>query len=192
MVADFADLKSPYFRGHSRGVAALAGDAAERLGLPAGEAATVRRAALLHDLGRTGVPNTIWDKAGALTEGERERVRLHPYYTERALARPEALARLGAIAAGHHERLDGSGYHRGLGGPSLSPSARLLATADAYHAMTSRGLIGRRSSRPRRPPSCAARSAPAASTPTWPRRCWRRPAIAPAPAGAVRPGPHAA
>jgi putative nucleotidyltransferase with HDIG domain len=136
VVADFADLKSPHFRGHSRAVAGLAADAAEQLGLPAADAVLARRAGLLHDLGRTGVPNSIWDKPGALTESERERVRLHPYYTERALARPAALARLGAIAAAHHERLDGSGYHRGLAGPSLSPPARVLAAADAYHAMT--------------------------------------------------------
>jgi HD-GYP domain-containing protein (c-di-GMP phosphodiesterase class II) len=96
----------------------------------------VRRAALVHDLGRTGIPNTIWDKPGPLTASEWERVRLHPYYTERALARPEALARLGVVAAAHHERLDGSGYHRTLAAASLSPAARLLAAADAYHAMT--------------------------------------------------------
>ena len=138
VVADFADLKSPYFRGHSRGVAALAADAAAELGLPEGDRVSVRRAALLHDLGRTGVPNSIWDKPGALTESERERVRLHPYYTERALARPAALARLGAIAGAHHERLDGSGYHRGLTGASVSAVARVLAAADAYHAMTER------------------------------------------------------
>jgi DNA-binding CsgD family transcriptional regulator len=117
-------------------VAQLAAAAAGQLGLPAGDAVAVRRAGLLHDLGRTGVPNSIWDKAGALTESERERVRLHPYYTERALARPEALARLGAIAAAHHERVDGSGYHRGLGGGALPPVGRVLAVADVYHAMT--------------------------------------------------------
>ena len=144
VAADFADLKSPFFRGHSRGVAALAAHAAGLLGLPAGEVASVRRAALLHDLGRTGIPNTIWDKPSALTESERERVRLHSYYTERALARPAALARLSAIAAVHHERLDGSGYHRGLAGASLSASGRVLAAADAYHAMTE--------PRPHRPP----------------------------------------
>jgi HD-GYP domain-containing protein (c-di-GMP phosphodiesterase class II) len=135
-VADFADLKSPWFTGHSRGVARLAAAAAEQAGL-AGDAITeLRRAALVHDLGRTGVPNTIWDKPGPLTAAERERVRLHPYYTERMLARPEALARLGAIAACHHERLDGSGYHRSLPGSALTPAARILAAADAYHAMT--------------------------------------------------------
>ena len=136
VVADFTDLKSPYFRGHSRAVATLAADAVQLLGLGDAEVGLARWAGLLHDLGRTGVPNSIWDKPGALTEGERERVRLHPYYTERALARPAALARLGLVAAAHHERCDGSGYHRGLGGASLSPTARVLAAADAYHAMT--------------------------------------------------------
>jgi HD-GYP domain-containing protein (c-di-GMP phosphodiesterase class II) len=135
-VADFGDLKSPWFTGHSRGVARLAAAAAQEAGLPADAVTELRRAALMHDLGRSGVPNTIWDKPGPLIAAERERVRLHPYYTERMLARPEALARLGAIAASHHERLDGSGYHRSLPGSALSPSARMLAAADVYHAMT--------------------------------------------------------
>ena len=90
----------------------------------------------MHDLGRSGVPNTIWDKPGPLTDVERERVRLHPYYTERVLARPESLAALGAIAVCHHERLDASGYHRSLPGSALSPAARILAAADVYHALT--------------------------------------------------------
>ena len=135
-LADFGDLKSPWFTGHSRGVARLAAAAAREAGLPDEAVTELRRAALVHDLGRTGVPNTIWDKPGPLTDAEWERVRLHPYYAERMLARPEALARLGAIAACHHERLDGSGYHRSLPGSALSPSARILAAADAYHAMT--------------------------------------------------------
>jgi DNA-binding CsgD family transcriptional regulator len=135
-VADFGDLKSPWFTGHSRGVARLAAAAAQEAGLSDEAITELRRAALVHDLGRTGIPNTIWDKPGPLTDAERERVRLHPYYTERMLARPEALARLGAIAASHHERLDGSGYHRSLPGSALSPAARMLAAADVYHAMT--------------------------------------------------------
>jgi HD-GYP domain-containing protein (c-di-GMP phosphodiesterase class II) len=135
-IADFADLKSPWFTGHSSGVARLSAAAAQEAGLPAEGVTELRRAALLHDLGRTGVPNTIWDKPGPLTDAERERVRLHPYYTDRMLARPEALARLGAIAASHHERLDGSGYHRALPGSALPPAARMLAAADVYHAMT--------------------------------------------------------
>ena len=135
-LADFGDLKSPWFTGHSRGVSRLAAAAAQEAGLADQAVTDVRRAGLVHDLGRTGVPNTIWDKPGPLTDAEWERVRLHPYYAERMLARPEALARLGAIAACHHERLDGSGYHRSLPGSALSPAARILAAADAYHAMT--------------------------------------------------------
>ncbi len=135
-VADFTDLRSPFLTGHSRGVADLAAGAATEIGLPAQDIVATRRAGLLHDLGRHGIPATIWDKPGPLTTAERERIRLHTYYTERMLARPPALACYGAIAASHHERLDGSGYHRALGGPSLSMPSRLLAAADVYHAMT--------------------------------------------------------
>jgi len=135
-MADFADLKSPYTIGHSSGVAELAAGAARQAGLPADDIAAIRRAALLHDIGRVGVSAGIWGKPGALSEREWERVRMHPYYTERILARPSALARLGALASHHHERLDGSGYHRGAPAAVLSPAARILAAADAYHAMT--------------------------------------------------------
>lgn len=133
-IADFADVKSPYTAGHSRGVADLAGAAAGVVGLPAVDAITVRRAGLLHDLGRLGVPNSIWDKHEALTLSETERVRMHPYLTERTLASSPALAPLAAVAIQHHERLDGSGYPRGLRGEALSVSGRVLAAADAYHA----------------------------------------------------------
>ena len=135
-VADFTDLRSPFLAGHSRGVADLAAAAAGEIGLPEREIVTTRRAGLVHDLGRHGIPATIWDKPGPLTTAERERVRLHSYYTERMLARPPALARLGVIAASHHERLDGSGYHRALGAQSLSMPSRLLGAADVYHALT--------------------------------------------------------
>jgi HD-GYP domain-containing protein (c-di-GMP phosphodiesterase class II) len=100
------------------------------------EATTLRQAGLIHDLGRVGVQSAIWDKEGPLLDSEWERVRLHPYYTERIVARPKALAQLGALAALHHERLDGSGYFRALPASGLSPAARLLAAADVYHAMT--------------------------------------------------------
>jgi len=132
-VADFIDLKSPYFLGHTSALAALAGDAAVELGRSAGEVRTVRRSALVSGFGRLGVSNAIWDKAGALSVAEQERVRLHPYLTERMLA-GSALAPLGAIAVQHHERLDGSGYPRGLSGAALSPVVRVLAAADAYCA----------------------------------------------------------
>ncbi len=135
-MADFADLKAPWFSGHSHGVATLAGAAGGRCGLSEGDRATLRRAALVHDLGRAGVPNGIWNKPGRLNDEEWERVRLHPYYPERVLARSPALARAGALASLHHERLDGSGYHRGLAGAALSVSARILAAADVYQALT--------------------------------------------------------
>ena len=130
-IADFVDLKSPYTLGHSRGVAELAAGAAAELGM---DTRTVRRAGLVHDLGRMGIPNTIWDKRGPLTAGEVERLRLHPYYTDRILASVPALASLASVAAQHHERLDGSGYPRGSTAESLTPEGRLLAVADCYQA----------------------------------------------------------
>jgi HD-GYP domain-containing protein (c-di-GMP phosphodiesterase class II)/DNA-binding CsgD family transcriptional regulator len=135
-IADFTDLKSPWTIGHSRGVADLAAAAATVFGLSDDDARLVRRAGLVHDLGRLGVSNAIWDKRGPLTAPELERVRLHPYLTERMLASSRALAPVGAIAVQHHERLDGSGYPRGLSGDALTPAGRILAAADAYHAMT--------------------------------------------------------
>jgi HD-GYP domain-containing protein (c-di-GMP phosphodiesterase class II) len=134
-VADFADLKSPYLVGHSSGVAGLAARAAECLRLPADVVTDVRRAALLHDLGRIGVSAGIWGKPGPLTSGEWEAVRLHPYHTDRVLGRAPFLARLAAIASLHHERLDGSGYFRGCPASQQPAAARVLAAADGYHAM---------------------------------------------------------
>ncbi|HKE73823.1 MAG TPA: HD domain-containing phosphohydrolase [Acidimicrobiales bacterium] len=134
-LADFADLKAPSRVGHSRGVAALAGAAAERLGLPAAEAMLVRRAALVHDIGMIGVPSGVWDATRPWSEAQRERARTHPYLTERMLARSWPLAELGRCAALHHERLDGSGYPRGLAGDAIPLSARILAAADVYHAL---------------------------------------------------------
>ena len=146
-VADFIDLKSPFTLGHSRGVADLAAAAARDSGLPNEEVVLLRRAGLVHDLGRLGVPNTIWDKPGPLTPPELERVHLHAYLTERTLSFSPALRTLGAIAALHHERLDGSGYPKGLTGDAIGPSARLLAAADCYHAL--------REPRPHRPARAA-------------------------------------
>jgi HD-GYP domain-containing protein (c-di-GMP phosphodiesterase class II) len=132
-IGDFADLVSPYLVGHSSGVAELASAAAARCGL---DPTHVRRAALVHDLGRVAVHARIWQKPGPLTVDEWEQVRLHPYHAERVLSRSPFLAELAAVASAHHERLDGSGYHRGTPGAALSLEARLLAAADAYHAMT--------------------------------------------------------
>ncbi len=134
-IADFADLKSPYTMSHSRSVADLAAAAGRGCGMPDDDVRVLRRAGLVHDLGRLGVSNTIWDKRGPLSAVERERVRLHPYLTERILSSSPALAPLGALAAQHHERLDGSGYPRGLRASMLPMPARLLAAADVYSAM---------------------------------------------------------
>jgi HD-GYP domain-containing protein (c-di-GMP phosphodiesterase class II) len=135
-VADFVDLKSPFTLGHSRRVAQLAAAAAGQHGSSGAGALRLRRAGLLHDLGRLGVPNTIWDKPAALTVGERERVRLAPYLTERMLSASPVLAPLATVAGRHQERLDGSGYPRALRGEALSSDARLLAAADVYAALT--------------------------------------------------------
>lgn len=132
----FAELGSPHLAGHSRGVAGLAEEAAEICGLPAEEVVRVRRAGLVHDIGRSAVSPGIWGRSGPLTADDREQVRLHPYHTERVLAPSPFLRELSSIATAHHERLDGTGYHRGLDASSMSRPARLLAAADAFHSKT--------------------------------------------------------
>jgi HD-GYP domain-containing protein (c-di-GMP phosphodiesterase class II) len=132
-MADFTDMMSPHYACHSRNVASLAAAAARHYRLPESDVKTVERAGWLHDIGKVSVPPSIICKEGSLTKAEWERMRMHPYYTERVLARPEVFAQWGAIAATHHERLDGSGYHRGL--RTLSPAAHLLAAANRYQAL---------------------------------------------------------
>ena len=130
----FSDLASPYLSGHSAEVGQLAEASAKLCGFDAADGTAVRRAGHLHDLGRTAVDPRVWAKTGSLNADEWEQVRLHPYHTERVLVRSPALARLAAIGRDHHERLDGSGYHRGVGAAMLPPLCRLLAAADAYQA----------------------------------------------------------
>jgi HD-GYP domain-containing protein (c-di-GMP phosphodiesterase class II) len=134
-IANFVDLKSPYSLGHAPAVAELAAQAGAQLSLSGDAICTLRRAGLVHDLGRLGISNSIWDKPGPLGAGELERVRMHPYLTERMLHQSKALAPFGAIAVQHRERLDGSGYPRGLAGAAVSLPARILGAADAYQAM---------------------------------------------------------
>ena len=134
-IADFVDIKSPYTLGHARAVAELVAGAGQVLGLPEREIRTLRRAGLIHDFGRLGVSNAIWDKPGPLGAGEWERVRMHPYLTQRMLSQSAALATYGQIAAQHHERIDGSGYPGGLSGTAISPLARVLGAADAYQTL---------------------------------------------------------
>jgi HD-GYP domain-containing protein (c-di-GMP phosphodiesterase class II) len=135
-IADFADVKSPYLLGHSTGVALIAEAAARHSGLPESELVRLRRAALLHDIGRIGVSAGIWGKQSPLTERDWEKIRLHPYHTGRVLASSATLAELGQLASTHHERLDGSGYYRGIKAAMLAPSARILAAADVCQALT--------------------------------------------------------
>jgi HD-GYP domain-containing protein (c-di-GMP phosphodiesterase class II) len=137
-MGEYADLKSRYTHGHSAGVAALAEGAARKLRLPDGDAKALAWAGHLHDIGRMGIMVTVWDKEGALTDGEWERVRLHAYHTDRILSRAPSLAMARALAAADHERLDGSGYHRRLPAAAMTMGARVLAAADVYHAMTER------------------------------------------------------
>jgi HD-GYP domain-containing protein (c-di-GMP phosphodiesterase class II) len=143
-IADFVDLKSPYTLGHARAVAHLAAEAAGFVGFDQDTVALVRRAGLVHGLGRLGVSNAIWDKPGPLGTGEWERVRMYPYLTERMLRQSAALAPYAEVAVQHRERLDGSGYPRGLSGSAISRPARLIGVVDAYQSM--------REPRPHRPP----------------------------------------
>ena len=135
-MGNFGDLISPFLAGHSAGVADLAEAAARRCGIDAEGVTALRRAGLVHDLGRVAIWARVWQKPGSLTADEREQVRLHAYHTERVLARSSFLSPLCRVACAHHERLDGSGYHRGAVGADLTLPARVLGAADAYHAMT--------------------------------------------------------
>ena len=135
-MGNFADLISPFLAGHSAGVAGLAEAAARLCGIDAEGVTALRRAGLVHDLGRVAIWARVWQKPGPLTADEREQVRMHAYHTERVLSRSSFLAPLCRVACAHHERLDGSGYHRGAVGADLTLPARVLAAADAYHAMT--------------------------------------------------------
>jgi HD-GYP domain-containing protein (c-di-GMP phosphodiesterase class II) len=132
----FTDMTIPEFVGHSSGVAATCLAAAQVLSLDSSDTLILNRAALVHDLGRAAVPVRIWSKRGSLTLDDWERIRLHAYQTERILTQSPFLSGLVPAAGFHHERVDGTGYHRGVGASSMQGPARVLAAADAYHAMT--------------------------------------------------------
>lgn len=152
-IADFTDLKSPWHLGHSRRVAQLSARAAELLSLPGADVARLRRAGWLHDLGRCGVSAAIGAQPGPLDDRQWEQMRLHPYLTGRILSRPDALRRIGELAAAHHERLDGSGYAKGLKGAALDASSRVLIACHRYTSL-----------REARPHRAAASDAGAAAT----------------------------
>jgi HD-GYP domain-containing protein (c-di-GMP phosphodiesterase class II)/DNA-binding CsgD family transcriptional regulator len=149
---DLADLKSPYLHGHSRGVARLARGGGEHLGLARADVDDLELAGLLHDVGRVAVSTSVWEKPGRLTGHEWEQVRLHAYHSERILAGSRRLAPLSRLVGLHHERGDGSGYHRGCMDAELSMQMRVLAAADVYQAMTQP-----RAHRPARSPEDAER-----------------------------------
>ena len=142
--ADYADLKSPWYLGHSRAVAELAASAAQIAGWTAEQTTLVRHAGLVHRLGASGVSTAIWNKATPLTAAEEERLRQVPYFTERILCRQPRLATIGTVAGMAFERMDGSGYPRGLTAASIPSTARLLAAAATYQQLAE--------ARPDRPP----------------------------------------
>ena len=134
-LADFVDLASPFTAGHSARVARLAEAAALNVGFDADDVATARRAGQVHDIGMVSVPNRIWITRRPLNPAEWERVRLHPYHTQRILSLAAPLRSVASVAGLHHERLDGSGYHRGLAAAAVPLSARLLAASEVYESM---------------------------------------------------------
>jgi putative nucleotidyltransferase with HDIG domain len=137
-LANALEAKDPYTRGHSTRVADLAGQLARRMGLPRAETEAIAQAALLHDLGKIGVPETILRKAGALTEEEWEIMRRHPVVGAQIVAPLEFFDDGAIIVRHHHERVDGSGYPDGLKGEAIPLGARIVAIADVYDALTSR------------------------------------------------------
>jgi putative nucleotidyltransferase with HDIG domain len=133
--AEVIDAKSPFTYRHSSGVADAALEIARWLGMSARQMKLLRRAALLHDIGKLSVSNSILEKPAKLTTEEWKVVRDHPYYTLEILKRIPGFEGLSEDAAAHHERLDGSGYWRGFEAGQLSLSARILAVADVFDAL---------------------------------------------------------
>jgi HD-GYP domain-containing protein (c-di-GMP phosphodiesterase class II) len=151
-IGTFAELASPYLAGHSSGVAERAAASARVCGLGEADVQLVRRAGLVHDVGRAAVHPRVWETAGPLDADAWEQVRLHAYHAERVMARSPFLGSLASVACAHHERLDGTGYHRGLPAAGLPPLARLLGAADVHQA-----LLEPRAHRPAHDPDAAAR-----------------------------------
>ena len=136
--ADVIDAKSPFTYRHSTGVAGAAVAVARTLGLPEDEVKMLRRAALLHDVGKLGVSNAILDKPDKLTESEWAVVKQHPQHSYQILKRIPGFAGISEIAASHHEKLDGSGYFRGIAGDRMSVATRILVVSDVYDALAAK------------------------------------------------------
>jgi putative nucleotidyltransferase with HDIG domain len=136
--ADVIDVKSPYTHAHSRGVMRAAAHIAAQLNFDEATTKMVKRAALLHDIGKLSVPNNILDKPGKLTAQEWDVIQLHPYYTQQILEKVSGFEQLAYVASSHHEKLDGSGYFRKLSGEQMSLPARAIAVADVYDALSAK------------------------------------------------------
>ena len=174
-IANFVDIKSPFTLGHSRGVAELAAHAATAMGLGSATATHVRRAGLLHDLGRLGVSNAVWDKTAELSAAEVERVRLHPYLTQRMLASSLVWP---STARPRSSTMSGSTARAIRVAPGRRRSPRPAGCSPQRTRITpswSRGRTGARSPRPRRGPGFARRCGRAARTATRPAPSWRLP-----------------
>lgn len=136
--SEVVDVKSPSTYTHSVNVARIAVELGQCLGLGEDELVTLRRAGLLHDVGKLSVPNSILDKPGKLTAEEWECVKKHPFYTNQILARIPTFERITEVASAHHEKLDGSGYHLGLREEELCRLMRIIAVADIYEALSAK------------------------------------------------------
>jgi putative nucleotidyltransferase with HDIG domain len=134
--AGIVDAKSPFTFQHSIGVTEVAVGLAREMGLGSPKVTIIRRAALLHDIGKLGVSNAILDKPGKLTSGEWEIMKMHPVYTKKILAIITGFEEIAAVSAAHHERLDGSGYPDGMSAKELTLAARIIAVADVFQALT--------------------------------------------------------
>ncbi len=136
--AQVIDAKSPWTFRHSEGVSEIAAGVAAVMGLGPTENRRIRRAGLLHDMGKLGISNLILDKPGKLTSEEMTEMRKHPAYTYQLLIQVAGFRDLASLAASHHERLDGNGYHRGLGAEQLSTADRILCVADMFEALAAK------------------------------------------------------
>jgi len=174
-IADFVDIKSPFTLGHSRGVADLAACAAGTMGLGEATEKHIRRAGLLHDLGRLGVSNAVWDKTSGLSAAELERVRLHPYLTQRMLASSPGLAEYGATAVQHHERSTAPVIPAASARVLSLPRVGFSRPPTSITPSSNRGHTATPSRRPRRERGFGPRSGRAATKVTRSRGSWRRP-----------------
>ncbi|OAJ55005.1 LuxR family transcriptional regulator [Paraburkholderia ginsengiterrae] len=138
LIADVIDLKLPWMTGYSRAVACAAAACSARLGGSDASQAGLYAAGLIHGIGRAAVPNAIWNASGRLSAADWEKVRLVPYWTARAGKQTGTLAQAAELASYAYERLDGSGYFRGVSGAALSRDARVLSTAAACVALRSK------------------------------------------------------